>query len=81
MFGPDIKVGYLWVLAVGKVAGYLPMAKPVAFNLLGIRYDCATVLTDVAGQLVVLSEGHDRGCCMRPREVCLKFVRPGNKAV
>ena len=47
--GPDNKVGYLWVLAVGKVAGYLPMAKPVAFNLLGIRRDCATVLIDVAG--------------------------------
>lgn len=79
--GLMVKVGYLWVLAVGKVVGYLLIAKPVAFNLLGIRHDCATVLTDVAGRLVVLSEGHDWGCCMQPREVCPKFVRPGNKAV
>ena len=30
------------VLAMGKDVDYLPMAKPVAFNHLGIHYGCAS---------------------------------------
>ena len=40
--GLSLKSGTLVVLAVGKGADYLLIAKPVAFNQLGIRYDCAT---------------------------------------
>ena len=58
---------------------YLLMAKPVTFNLLGIRHDCAT-LHKCYRLLVVLSEGHDFCCCLQQDEMYLKFVRPGNKA-
>ena len=58
---------------------YLLMAKPVTFNLLGIRHDCAT-LHKCYRLLVVLSEGRHLCCCLRQGEVYLKFVRSGNKA-
>ena len=58
---------------------YLLMAKPVTFNLLGIRHDCAT-LHKCYRLLVVISEGRHLCCCLRQGEVYLKFVRSGNKA-
>jgi hypothetical protein len=58
---------------------YLLIAKPVTFNLLGIRHGCAT-LHQCYRSLVVLSEGHHLCCCLRQGEVYLKFVRSGNKA-
>jgi hypothetical protein len=39
-----IQVAYLLVLAMLKDVDYLLIAKPVAFNHLGIRRDCATSL-------------------------------------
>ena len=38
---PDSKSGTLWVPAMRNGADYLLIAKPVAFNQLGIRCDCA----------------------------------------
>ena len=58
---------------------YLLIAKPVTFNLLGIRHDCA-MLYKRYRLLVVLSEGRHLCCCLRQGEVYLKFVRSGNKA-
>lgn len=37
------QVGYFRVLALWDGADYLLIAKPVAFNQLGIRCDCATL--------------------------------------
>jgi cytochrome c oxidase subunit IV len=39
-----IQVAHLMVLAMLKDVDYLLIAKPVAFNQLGIRCDCATSL-------------------------------------
>ena len=43
-FSGLFKVAYLMVLAMLKDVDYLLIAKPVAFNHLGIRRDCATSL-------------------------------------
>ena len=68
------------VLAVTKNVDYLLIAKPVALNHLRIR--CGWALFMKWGRLlVVLSEDHDLCCMLWLREVCLKFVRPGNKVV
>ena len=53
------------VLAMLKDVDYLLIAKPVAFNHLGIRRDCAISCRS----LVVLSEGHDL-CCFCDKEKC-----------
>lgn len=45
------------VLHCLKVADYLLIAKPVATSHLGIRSDCAIVLTDFGRLWVVLSKG------------------------
>ena len=60
---------------------YLLIAKPVAINHLGIHCDCCRHFFCVDRLLVVLFEGHDSCCFMWQEELCLKFVRSGNKVV
>ena len=65
-----------------KDVGYLLIAKPVAFNQLGIRHDCTVSFNLRLGQLfVVLFEDHHFCCHRWQKTVCLKFVRSGNKVL
>ena len=58
---PTSQIPSLCVCAAEADVDYLPMAKPVATNHLGIRRDCAIGLSDFGRLLVVLSE--DRHLC------------------